>query len=214
MAKAGTDRDHERPRIIGRSSSHFTRVLRIYAECCGIDYDFQVVPSLSSTDPDDYGGHPGLRLPSLQTAAGITFGSLPGCRRLAEISPQAPATLWPEQLPSPALVNAMELTTEAMAIEVGLIMRTVVGQADSPYAGKLRTGLEGMLAWLETAVDEILPLQPTGRLSYLDLSLFALIDHLDFREVLPLQPYPRLCAFRDRYAQQPAALKTCYVYDS
>ena len=43
--------------IIGRSSSHFTRVTRIFAAELGVPYTLQVVPDLLSCDAADYGGN-------------------------------------------------------------------------------------------------------------------------------------------------------------
>jgi hypothetical protein len=67
------------PIIIGRSSSHFTR---IFAAELRIDCAFQVVRDLMSSDPGDYGGNPALRIPVLQTPQGTWFGALNVCREL------------------------------------------------------------------------------------------------------------------------------------
>jgi glutathione S-transferase len=71
-----------RPVLIGRSSSHFTRVTRIFAAEMRIDYSFQVVRDLMSSDPEDYGGNPALRIPVLRTSRGVWFGALNVCREL------------------------------------------------------------------------------------------------------------------------------------
>src|SRR5690554_2468986 len=42
--------------IFGRSSSHFTRVTRIFAEELDVPYSLEVVRDLLSTDANDYGG--------------------------------------------------------------------------------------------------------------------------------------------------------------
>lgn len=202
-----------RPRIVGRSSSHFTRVLRIFAEECGVAYDFQVVSSLLATDPADYGGNPGLRLPNLVIPEGTVFGSLPGCRLLSTRCEAPPKMVWPEETPAFLAANALELTVQAMSTEVALIMVTQTDGGASRYADKLRAALVGMIGWLEQHLSDALRTLPERDLSYLELSLFCLIEHLEFRDVMSLAPYRSLADFRARFAQRPSALATPFEFD-
>ena len=48
--------------LIGRSSSSFTRIARIFAAELGISYAFDLVLELKSLDPQDYGGNPALKV--------------------------------------------------------------------------------------------------------------------------------------------------------
>src|SRR3712207_3283249 len=86
-----------RPVIIGRSSSHFTRVTRIFAAEMHVDYSFRVVRDLMSSNPEDYGGNPALKIPSLQTPRGVWFGSLNVCRELWRQANPRPRVVWPEE---------------------------------------------------------------------------------------------------------------------
>ncbi len=203
-----------RPRIVGRSSSHFTRVVRLFAEECGVAYDFQIVESLLALDPADYGGNPGLRLPTLVTRDGPTFGSLPSCRRIASMCSHPLRMVWPEQSPPLLASNAMELAAQAMSTEVSLIMVTATAGDASRYADKLRAALVGMLEWLDQHLVDALLQLPSRDLSYLELSLFCLVDHLEFRDVTSIGPYPRLCAFRDEFAERPSATATPFEFDT
>ncbi|MGC4087143.1 MAG: hypothetical protein QM756_04410 [Polyangiaceae bacterium] len=49
--------------LVGRSSSHFTRLTRVFAAEFGVRYRFQIVPDLLSTEPADYADNPALKLP-------------------------------------------------------------------------------------------------------------------------------------------------------
>jgi glutathione S-transferase len=205
-----------RPTIVGRSSSHFTRVARIFAAELGVECAFQVVSSLLSNDSTDYGGNPALKLPTLQTPEGSSwFGALQACRELARRSPLAPRIVWPEHLDIPLLANAQELVLGAMATEVTIIM----AQLESPSAHgahqtKLHQSLRGTLAWLEDNVRPVLEALPGERdLSYLEVTLFCLMTHLPFREVLPLAGYPELSDFCRHFAARPSAMATEYRFD-
>jgi glutathione S-transferase len=202
----------DRPRLVGRSSSHFTRVVRLFAEECGAPYELFVVPSLLAGDPAAYGGNPALRLPNLITSEGTVFGSLGSCRALALKATRPLRMIWPEATPAPLAANALELSVQAMSSEVSWIMLTSTGEG-SGYAAKLRAALEGMLGWLEGNVDAALAALPERDLSYLELSLFCLLEHLQFRQVLPLEPYVRLAAFREHFAQRPSARATPFKFD-
>jgi len=202
------------PRIVGRSSSHFTRVVRMFAEECAVRYDFQVVPSLLSEDAAVYGGNPGLRVPSLVTARGPIFGSLASCRALAPLASRPLRMVWPESTALGVAANALELSLQAMSTEVTLIMTSATGAAAAPYATKLRTALAGMLGWLEGSVLDALEALPERDLSYLELSLFCLVEHLEFREVMLLDRHDQLRRFRDQFAERPSAAATRFRFDS
>jgi glutathione S-transferase len=207
------------PTLFGRSSSHFTRVARIVAAELGVAYTFRVVPNLLSTDPSDYGGNPALRLPVLHTEQGEWFGALNICRALerqasAASRDERPRLVWPEALDQPLTANAQELTLQAMASEVALIMARVA-KADEAAANlaKQRQSLERMLAWLEANVSEVLAALPPRGVSFLEVTLFCLVQHLEFRDILPTAPYRALGEFCQRFAQRESARQTPFRFD-
>lgn len=204
----------DQPRIVGRSSSHFTRVLRMFAEECRVAYEFQVVSSLLAVEPTAYGGNPALRLPNLVTADGTIFGSLPGCRYLSRLRDEPLRMVWPEQTSSILASNALELTLQAMSSEVSLIMTAATGGEHTAYAAKLRAALDGTLGWLEQNVRDALAELPPRDLSYLELTLFCLVEHLEFRDVTPTNPYRHLRAFRDEFGARPSAAATPFHVDA
>jgi hypothetical protein len=205
-----------RPVIIGRSSSHFTRVTRIFAAEMRIDYSFRVVRDLMSSDPEDYGGNPALRIPTLQTARGVWFGALNVCRELWRQSSPMPRVVWPEDLDEPLLANAQELVLQAMATEVTLIMAGLAStRDDNAHHAKMRKGLTNMMSWLEENVRPALAALPPHRdLSYLEVTLFCLVTHLEFRGVLPTASYSELNTFCQRFATRASSGETPYRFDT
>lgn len=210
------DPDREKPTLIGRSSSHFTRVARIFAAEMGVEHTFQIVRDLMSGDPADYGGNPALKIPSLRTPRGAWFGSLPVSRELWRQSSARPRVVWPEDLDEPLLANAQELTVQAMSTEVGLVLGKVSGvAADNVHQVKMRKSLVGSMAWLEEHIQPVLAALPADRaLSYLEVTLFCLVTHLSFREVLSTDPYPRLLALCQQLGARPSAVETAYRFDA
>jgi glutathione S-transferase len=203
------------PILIGRSSSHFTRIARIFASELRVACSFQVVRDLLSGNAEDYGGNPALRIPVLKTDTGNWFGALPVSRELWRRSSTRPRVAWPEALETPLLSNMQELTLQAMATEVTLVMEKMAGAGEgTAHATKLRKALLQMMAWLEEHVDPALAALPTGRdLSYLEVSLYCLVTHLEFRDVLPTAPYVALNRFCQRFAERPSAKETAFRFD-
>jgi glutathione S-transferase len=203
------------PRIVGRSSSSFTRVTRIFAVELGVDYELQVVRDLLSPSAADYAGNPALKLPSLQAASGTWFGALNVCRELARLSTRRLRIVWPEAAHEPLLANAQELTVHALTTEVSLIMSKLGGTAaDSAHQDKMRTSLLNVMSWLDAHVEAALAALPADRaLSFLEVSLFCLVTHLEFRAVLPLADYPALAEFSRQFSERTCARETAYHFD-
>jgi len=199
--------------LVGRSSSSFTRVTRIFAAEAGVEYGFRIVPDLLSLDASLYGGNPALKLPSLEAPEGVWFGSLNICRRFAR--GRALRVVWPEDLNEPLSANAQELTLQTMSNAVALILTTLAGNPGTIQAEKLRQSLTGSLAWLEThAAAAVATLSATRDVSFLEVTLFCLMAHLEFREVVPLSPYAELGRFRARFAERSSARATEYRFDA
>jgi glutathione S-transferase len=202
--------------IVGRPSSHFTRVARLFAEELGLDYDFELVRDLMSRDSSDYGGNPALKLPALKTREASWFGALNICRELARRSGRRLRVVWPEHLEQPLLANAQELTLQGMATEVSLIMGSLGGAAEAdPHALKLRASLTNSLSWLDAALPEVLAALPAPRdLSFLEVTLFCFVEHLTFREILPIDGYPNLVSHCESFRARPSAAKTPYRFQT
>ena len=81
-------------RLHGRSSSHFTRIARIFAAELELELEFVLIRDLMSADAADYGDNPALKMPTLVGDDGERwFGSIAICR--GERRPISPSfALW------------------------------------------------------------------------------------------------------------------------
>jgi glutathione S-transferase len=203
----------ECPAIVGRSSSHFTRITRIFAIELAVVCDFEVVSDLLSVKVDDYAGNPALRLPILRTRQGVWFGALNICRELARLSRLERVVIWPEHLTHPLTANTQELVLQGMATEVQLILGKRGAVEGHVHYAKLRHSLINTMSWLETNAPQALETLPARDLSFLEVSLFCFITHLEFREVLSISDYPSLLVLRDRLAERPSFANTTFHVD-
>lgn len=208
-----------RPLLVARRSSHFSRVALLFAHELGVELEFRPVSSLLSQSSQDYGGNPALRVPTLLHAGERWFGALNISRRLWQLAGRPERLLWPEHLESPVLSNALELTLNGMSSEVVLLMERMARGGAEPASASARTSkahasLMGCVSWLERELPSLLAALPVERrLSFLEVCLFCFADHLEWREVLELEPFPRLKAFRNEFAQRPSARATAYRFD-
>ncbi|MFZ5894900.1 MAG: glutathione S-transferase N-terminal domain-containing protein [Myxococcota bacterium] len=198
--------------IVGRSSSHFTRVARIFAAELDVAYALRVVPDLTSLDASVYAGNPALKIPVLQAPSGTWYGALSICRELARLSERSVSIVWPEALSSALPANAQELVLHAMTSEVALIMS---GQAPAGAgAAKLRASLGNSLAWLDANCEAVLAALPPRDLSYLEVTLYCLVTHLPFRQIHDVAQYTNLVRFRERFGVRESAQQTSFRFDA
>ena len=222
--------------IIGRSSSHFTRVTRMFAYELGVGCELVPIYNMREVEPELYAGNPALKLPSLRRSGSLLFGTENICRALAEMAappepqvapgPQAAAPsglekaplriVWPEQLRGDVSRNAQELVWHAMAAQVQLVVGTMIAKlpAENLYFEKGRLGFEGALRWLDEHLDEALAALPAARdLSLFEVTLFCLMEHLTFRPSVPIDGYLSLATFTSEFAARPSAVATAYRVD-
>jgi glutathione S-transferase len=204
--------------IVGRSSSHFTRVPLVFARELGVAVELVVVHDMTEVDAAAYAGNPALKLPTLRRPDGaLVFGAENICRALAEAAGASARVVWPEQLRGDVSRNAQELVWHAMAAQVQLVLGTMVGRLppENVYFAKGRAGLEGALRWLDANVEAALAALPSPRdLSLFEVTLLCLIEHLGFRGTVPVERYPSLLRFARAYAERPAAQSTRYRFDA
>lgn len=202
-------------RLVGRSSSHFTRLARMFAEELGIAHAFVPLHDLASRDPADYAGNPALKLPVLVLPEGPVFGAENVCRTLSAQASPPRRILWTEQLPDLRARNAQELVWHGMGAQVQLVFGMQVAQlpGESIYFAKATDGFRNALAWLDANLEGVLHGLPPRDLSLLEVSLFCLVEHLAFRDTLPVAPYRHLAAFADAWRERPAAQRTAYAFD-
>jgi glutathione S-transferase len=200
--------------LIGRSSSHFTRIAKIFAHELGVRYDFHIVHEIGSTRLADFADNPALRVPSLRSGASTWFGSLNICRELARRATVPHTVLWPEDVREPLAANAQELVLETMASEVTIVMARSSGIADDhPFMAKPNARVRASVAWLEDELPGVLARLPPHSLSFLEVSAFCLCKHVGFRKILSIDDRPNLTAFCKEYGRRPSAEHTEYHFD-
>lgn len=202
--------------IIGRQSSHYTRLVRLLAHELGIDYVLRPIFDLMSEDPAAYAGNPALKLPALRIGDTVVWGSQNACRMLARRAPGGTARVfWPEDARSPLSMNAHELVAHAMAAQVEVVFHEIVSKRPPDAASrKRRASLLNCLIWLDGHLDEIRGELPSGKIALFELSLFCLLEHLPFRNPIDLSRMPRLTAFAAMFAARPSAQATPYRFDA
>ncbi|HEY0137120.1 MAG TPA: glutathione S-transferase family protein [Nannocystis sp.] len=202
--------------ISGRSSSHFTRLVLLFAHELGVPFELRPIYDMTVVDPETYAGNPALKMPTLRRGGSLVFGAENICRTLAELSSARPRIVWPEELRTDVARNAQELVWHGMAAQVQIIFGTVVAKlpADNIYFEKGRQGLEGALRWLDDNLARVLGSLPEPRdLSLLEASLFCLVDYIAVRGTASLDPFPALVRFAESFAQRPSAQRTRYHFD-
>lgn len=201
--------------IVGRSSSLFTRVALIVAREVGVEVELEVVRDMTAVDAAAYGGHPALKLPALRRVDGsLVVGTENICRVIAE--GRGARIVWPEEVRDDRGRNAQEMVEHAMAAQVQWVMGTIVGKLDGahPFFAKGRAGFEGALAWLDANVESVVAALPPRAASLFEVELFCLVEHLVFRQSLPVAPYPGLVAFASAWGQRASARATAYRFDA
>jgi glutathione S-transferase len=201
--------------IVGRSSSHFTRLPRMMAEELDVAYDLVPIYDMTELGPAVYADNPALKLPILRAGDSTLFGALNICRALAGRATTSKRIVWPEELRDDLSCNAQELVWHCMAAQVQIVLGTAVGKlpADNIYFVKARAGFEGSLQWLDANLAAVLRALPPRDLSIFEVSLFCLVDHLVFRATLPIDPYPSLVGFRSELSMRASAQRTAYRFD-
>ncbi|HEU4538605.1 MAG TPA: glutathione S-transferase family protein, partial [Polyangiaceae bacterium] len=200
--------------LVGRSSSHFSRVARIFALELGVPHAFRPLLDLTSLAAADYGTNPALKIPVLVDERGPLFGTENICRELARRSGQASRVVLRGGANARVVDNAEELVVHAMASEVAIIMATVAGEPRLAPP-KVSRSLENCLRHLDETVDAVVDALPPDRaLSFVEAALFCLVTHLPFRRVLDVSEWTRLGEFCARFGEREAARATTYRFDA
>jgi glutathione S-transferase len=205
----------ETAHIIGRTSSHYTRLTRIFAHELGIAVELTPVYDMLSSDAATYGDNPARKMPTLKRSTGLVFGAENICRTLAEMAGEPHRIVWPEEVRIDLSRNAQEMVWHAMAAQTQMVFGVLVNKlpADNVYFAKGREGFVGALGWLDTHLARVLAALPARDLSLFEIALFALVTHLQFRVTVPVEPYRQLLAFADNFAARPSAQATQYAFD-
>ena len=194
--------------LVGRSSSSFTRVARIFALELGVEHAFRPVADLTSTDGAAYAGNPALKIPILVDAQGPLFGTENICRVLAR---GANGIVLRGDVSDRVVANTEELALHGLTTSVAIVMGKATGGGAST---KSRESLERTIGYLDAHVDALLAALPERRLSFVETALFCLVRHLPWREVMNLDAFTRLAAFADAFGTRASARQTEYRFDA
>lgn len=187
-------------KIVGRRSSHFTRVVRMVAEELSVPYGFAPVHDLLSAEAETFADNPALKLPILRNGVDTVFGSRNICRVLWRNSDRAKRVFWPEQAESAVLMNAHELVAHAMSAQVDVILHEIVEKRPPDRRSiKRRRSLDICLDWLGRHLDDVLGELPERDLSLFEVELFCLLAHLPFRNATNLGDLPKLQDFEREF---------------
>jgi len=202
------------PILVGRSSSHFTRIARLFALELDVPHTFRPVFDLKSLDVADYAGNPALKIPVYVDENGPLFGTENICRELARRSGKEAVVVQRGDVGHRVVANAEELTLNVLTTEVSVVTARL-NDPERPPLPKLFPSIEKSLDYLDANLDAALAALPEGRkLSFLEASLFCVLEHLPFRQVLDVSPWKRLDAFRQRFGERESAKATVYRFDT
>lgn len=201
--------------IIGRQSSHYTRLVRIFAEESALSYRFTPIFDLMSHDSSMFAGNPALKLPILRSGNEFIYGSLNICRVLARATDNNNVrVVWPEDADSPLLMNANEILAHGMSTQVEVVMHEIVERRPPDNTSrKRRQSLVASLEWLDRHLGDIHASLPDNDLSIFEIGLFCLVSHLPFRNPVDLSGMPRLRAFEQKFGERGSARATPYRFD-
>lgn len=200
--------------LVGRSSSHFTRVTRMFALELGVPHAFQPVLDLTTLDAAAYANNPALKIPILVDDRGALFGTENICREIVRRSARGAEVVLRGDVADRVVANAEELTLHVMTAEVGLIMAKMAGDP-SLAPPKVSRSIESCLRHLDGTLDAVLAAMPPARaLSFVEVALFCVVTHLPFREVMDVTPWSRLADFCRRFGERDSARATTYRFDA
>jgi glutathione S-transferase len=203
--------------IIGRRSSLFTRMALIFAEELSVAYELVPIYDMTVMGPEAYAGNPALKLPILRRGESVLFGTQNICRAIAEsAAARMDDIAWPEDSSDDRSRSAQELVWHCMSAQVQIVFGSVICKlpADNVFFTKARAGLQGSLQWLDSHLDEVLSaMSSSRRLSLFEVSLFCLIEHLEWRKTMQMDCLPSLAEFAASYGKRPACQRTAYAFD-
>jgi glutathione S-transferase len=200
--------------LVGRSSSHFTRIVRMFALELAVPHAFRPLLDLTSLDPAAYADNPALKVPILVDERGSLFGTENICRELVRRSGRTADVVLRGQVSDRIVANAEELILHAMSAEVSLIMAKLAGDARLAPP-KVSRSIECILGYLDENLDALLAALPGGRaFSFVEVALFCVVTHLPFREILEVASWARLGDFCRRFGERESARSTGYRFDA
>ena len=199
----------EKLQLYGTPLSHFTRKIRILLAELGVAFDFVRTPGVLGTAPAAYGHNPLLRVPTL-VDGGVTILESDHIARYL-VGKYDPADRCGVRSEHPAHLNRLAVVSGIMNDEVVLILAKRGGVTDLDgvaYFRKLRTAIDGGLAWLDDdAAHE--PGRVDDGFTYGDIATVCMWQHLRHYALVPdLDRHGHLAARVARFAGRPSVAGT------
>lgn len=193
--------------LVGTPLSHFTRKVRIVAAELAIPLDFQTMPGLLSTTPDEYASNPLMRVPILVDGEQRIIESDHIVRYL--VGRFDAADRLGVKNDTPDALNRLAVLNGVMANEVVLIMAKRGGLEEIDkvvYFQKLTAAIDGALAWLDARTEP-----EAAGFDYRDIVTICMWQHLGYYGLRPLEAYGRLAARVARFAKRPSVVPSTPV---
>jgi glutathione S-transferase len=188
--------------------SHFSRKVRIVLQELGLPCELAHVPDLLSDDPAKFGGNPILRVPVLQDGPTWVIESDAIVRYLLETydAGRDRFSFFGMNVPQR---NALSIVSAIMGAEVELLLSRrsgLVAEHAGTYFRRHREVIGRGLAWLEANGPRF---WPEPELSYLDIALLCMWDHLRYNKLGDESvPCPWTEARTAKYASRPSVAGT------
>lgn len=177
----------------------------------GVELQFQPLFDMSTLERSVYGDNPALKIPVLVDEHGPLFGTENICRALVRHSGAGSSrVVLRGEVVDRVVANSEELTLHAMSSGVSLVMAQAGGSASSKVVPSLRGSLDYLDEHLERALSA---LPPTRALSFLEVSLYCLVRHLEFRKLFDTSPFEHLAVFAQKLDERESARATTYRFD-
>ncbi len=184
-------------KLIYTPRSHFSRKVRILVDAWGVDVELVDAGNVAAHDPNQFGGHPLLAVPTLQDGDTAVYDSDHIAHYLHQrFDPEDRFRVVDHRVDS---MNARAIMNGIMTAEVQVILAERTGIDTTTYErfAKLRAVIARGLDWLEarSALFE-------GPATYAGFHLTAMWDHLALYDVVPLA-HPGLQNHVDRLRGLP-----------
>jgi glutathione S-transferase len=190
-------------KLYGTPLSHFTRKLRILFAELEIDFELVRTPGVLAPGADAYGNNPLMRVPTLVDGNVTLIESDHIARHV--VSKRDPGDRFRVRSEDARDLNRLAITNGIMANEVVLILAKRGGLEDVDnvaYFRKLRSAIDGGLAWLDANVDL------DAQLDYADIAMISMWQHVLHYGFASADQHGRIAARVARFAERPSVAST------
>jgi glutathione S-transferase len=190
-------------KLHGTPLSHFTRKIRILLGELGVQHEMVWLPTVMAASPGAFADNPLMRVPTLLDGDRMLIESDHIARYI--VGRYDPSDWFGVKTDDPHAMNMLAVTNGIMANEVVLILAKRGGLEDIDgvaYFRKLKAAIEQGLDWLETKIQIDAPM------SYADITLVCMWDHLRHYKLVPVDRYTRIAERAAKWATRPAVAST------